>query len=72
MGLMKHGKVPIPIPPHVAEGVKESRALYDIVKQQDRQGAHGDRPGRACARLGSSTPAPTPASFRARRSRPTS
>ena len=41
MGLLKHGKVPVPIPPHVAEGVKESRALYDIVKSQDRQGAMG-------------------------------
>ena len=41
MGLAKHGKVPLPIPPHVAEGVKESRALYDIVKEQDRQGAMG-------------------------------
>jgi hypothetical protein len=41
MGLLKHGKVPVPIPPHVAEGVKESRALFDIVKSQDRQGAMG-------------------------------
>ena len=41
MGLLKHGKVPIPFPPHVAEGIKESRALYDLVKEQDRQGAMG-------------------------------
>ena len=41
MGLLKHGKVPPPIPPHVAEGVKESRALYDLVKQQGRDGALG-------------------------------
>ena len=41
MGLLKHGKVPLPFPPHVAEGVKESRALYDLVKEQDRQGALG-------------------------------
>ena len=41
MGLAKHGKVPLPFPPHVAEGVKESRALYDLVKEQDRQGAMG-------------------------------
>ena len=41
MGLFKHGKVPPPFPPHVAEGVKESRALYDLVKEQDRQGALG-------------------------------
>jgi succinate dehydrogenase / fumarate reductase iron-sulfur subunit len=52
MGLMKHGKVPIPIPPHVAEGVKESRALYDIVKRQDRQGALGIVQGeRALSRI---------------------
>ena len=41
MGLLKHGKVPPPIPPHVAEGVKESRALYDLVKEQGRDGAAG-------------------------------
>ena len=52
MGLLKHGKVPVPIPPHVAEGVKESRALFDLVKQQDRQGAAGIVQGeRALARL---------------------
>ena len=52
MGLMKHGKVPIPFPPHVAEGIKESRALYDIVKSQDRQGAMGIVQGeRALSRL---------------------
>jgi succinate dehydrogenase / fumarate reductase, iron-sulfur subunit len=41
MGLLKHGKVPPPFPPHVAEGVKESRALFDLVKQQGRDGALG-------------------------------
>ena len=41
MGLLKHGKVPPPVPPHVAEGVKESRALFDLVKEQGRQGAAG-------------------------------
>jgi hypothetical protein len=52
MGLMKHGKVPIPFPPHVAEGVKESRALYEIVKEQDRQGAMGIVQGeRALSRI---------------------
>ena len=52
MGLLKHGKVPIPIPPHVAEGIKESRALYDLVKEQDRQGALGIVQGeRALSRL---------------------
>jgi hypothetical protein len=44
--------VPVPFPPHVAEGVKESRALYDIVKQQDRQGAMGIVQGeRALSRI---------------------
>ena len=41
MGLLKHGKVPPPVPPHVAEGVKESRALFDLVKEQGRDGAAG-------------------------------
>jgi len=40
-GLMKHGKArPIPFP-HVAGDVKEARALYNIVKQQGREGAAG-------------------------------
>jgi len=52
MGLVKHGKVPPPFPPHVAEGIKESRALFDLVKEQDRQGALGIVQGeRALARL---------------------
>jgi succinate dehydrogenase / fumarate reductase, iron-sulfur subunit len=52
MGLLKHGKVPPPFPPHVAEGVKESRALYDLVKQQGRDGALGIVQGeRALSRL---------------------
>ena len=41
MSLAKHGKVPLPFPPHVAEDVKESRALYDLVKEQGRDGAAG-------------------------------
>ncbi len=41
MGLLKHGKVPPPVPPHVAAEVNESRALYDLVKQQGRDGALG-------------------------------
>jgi Fe-S oxidoreductase len=41
MGLLKHGKVPPPIPPHVAKDVGEARALYDLVKTQERQGAAG-------------------------------
>ena len=41
MSLAKRGKVPPPIPPHVAEGVKESRALFNLVKEQGRDGAAG-------------------------------
>jgi succinate dehydrogenase / fumarate reductase iron-sulfur subunit len=41
MGLLKHGKVPPPVPPHVAKHVDEARALYDLVKQQDKPGAQG-------------------------------
>jgi hypothetical protein len=52
MGLAVKGKVPPPFPPHVAEGVKESRALFDLVKEQDRQGALGIVQGeRALSRL---------------------
>jgi succinate dehydrogenase / fumarate reductase iron-sulfur subunit len=41
MSLMRHGKArPLPIP-HVAEGVKEARALYNLVKEQGRDGALG-------------------------------
>ncbi|HEX9416739.1 MAG TPA: succinate dehydrogenase/fumarate reductase iron-sulfur subunit [Gaiellaceae bacterium] len=41
-GLMRHGKArPVPFPPHVAEDVKEARALYNLVKQQGRDGAAG-------------------------------
>jgi succinate dehydrogenase / fumarate reductase iron-sulfur subunit len=41
MGLARRGKVPPPFPPHVAENVKEARALHDIVKGQGRGGALG-------------------------------
>ena len=41
LGLLRHGKVPVPIPPHVAGEVDESRALYDRVKTQGRDGALG-------------------------------
>jgi succinate dehydrogenase / fumarate reductase iron-sulfur subunit len=41
MGLARHGKVPLPFPPHVAKDVSESRALYDLVKTQGRDGAAG-------------------------------
>src|SRR5438876_3277333 len=42
MGLARHGKIrPIPFPPHVAKDVKESRALYNLLKEQGREGALG-------------------------------
>jgi succinate dehydrogenase / fumarate reductase iron-sulfur subunit len=41
LGLAKHGKVPPPFPPHVAKDVGESRALYNLVKEQGRDGALG-------------------------------
>jgi succinate dehydrogenase / fumarate reductase iron-sulfur subunit len=41
MRLAKHGKVPPPFPPHVAERVKEARALHEIVNEQGRDGALG-------------------------------
>ncbi|MFN2472150.1 MAG: succinate dehydrogenase/fumarate reductase iron-sulfur subunit [Gaiellaceae bacterium] len=52
MGLLRHGKVPLPFPPHVAEEVNEARALYNVVKQQGRDGALGHVQGeRALARI---------------------
>ncbi len=41
MSLLPKGKVPPPFPPHVAADVKESRALFDLVKEQGRDGAAG-------------------------------
>jgi succinate dehydrogenase / fumarate reductase iron-sulfur subunit len=41
LSLARHGKVPIPVPPHVAEEVDQARALYDLVKEQGRGGALG-------------------------------
>jgi succinate dehydrogenase / fumarate reductase, iron-sulfur subunit len=41
MRMLKHGKVPPPVPPHVAKDVGEARALYDIVKEQGRDGYDG-------------------------------
>jgi succinate dehydrogenase / fumarate reductase iron-sulfur subunit len=52
LDLARHGKVPAPFPPHVAERVKEARMLYDLVGQQDRRGALGIVQGeRALARI---------------------
>jgi succinate dehydrogenase / fumarate reductase iron-sulfur subunit len=41
MSLARHGKVPPPVPPHVAKDVGESRRLYNIVRSQGRDGALG-------------------------------
>jgi hypothetical protein len=41
LALAKHGKVPPPVPPHVAKDVTQSRALYDLVKSQGVDGALG-------------------------------
>ena len=41
MGLAKHGKVPIPFPPHVAKDVKESRRLHDLLRAQGQNGFAG-------------------------------
>jgi hypothetical protein len=52
MGLVRHGKVPPPFPPHVAKHVEEARALYDLVKLQGRKGAAGIMQGeKALSRL---------------------
>jgi succinate dehydrogenase / fumarate reductase iron-sulfur subunit len=39
--LLRRGKVPSPFPPHVADKVKEARALRELVKEQGRDGALG-------------------------------
>ena len=52
ISLARHGKVPIPFPPHVARDVREARMLRDLVKAQDRRGALGHVQGeRALARI---------------------
>jgi succinate dehydrogenase / fumarate reductase, iron-sulfur subunit len=52
ISLAKKGKIPPPFPPHVADRVKEGRALHDIVKAQGVDGAAGIVQGeRALARL---------------------
>ena len=50
--LARHGKVPPPFPPHVAKDVGESRRLYDLTREQGREGFAGIVQGeRALARL---------------------
>ncbi|MDQ2982354.1 MAG: succinate dehydrogenase/fumarate reductase iron-sulfur subunit [Actinomycetota bacterium] len=52
IGLLKKGKVPPPIPPHVAKDVQEARALHDLLRGQGRAGALGIVQGeRALARI---------------------
>jgi len=52
MSLARHGKVPPPVPPHVARDVDEARKLHQIVNSQDRLGALGQVQGeRALSRL---------------------
>jgi succinate dehydrogenase / fumarate reductase, iron-sulfur subunit len=52
LGLLKHGKVPPPVPPHVADKVDEARALYKLVKEQGVRGSAGIVQGeRAIARI---------------------
>jgi heterodisulfide reductase subunit C len=41
LGLARHGKVPVPFPPHVADRAKEARELYDLVQEQGRRGFAG-------------------------------
>jgi heterodisulfide reductase subunit C len=41
LSLFRHGKVPLPFPPHVARDVQEARALFEVVKAQGRDGAAG-------------------------------
>jgi succinate dehydrogenase iron-sulfur subunit len=52
MNLARHGKVPLPVPPHVADKVDEARALHKVVQEQGRLGYEGIVQGeRALARL---------------------
>jgi succinate dehydrogenase / fumarate reductase, iron-sulfur subunit len=52
LGLFRHGKVPLPVPPHVADKVDEARALHKLVHEQGRRGSVGIVQGeRAIARI---------------------
>jgi succinate dehydrogenase / fumarate reductase iron-sulfur subunit len=52
ISLLKHGKAPPPVPPHVAKDVQEARALHELVRTQGRTGAAGHVQGeRALARI---------------------
>jgi succinate dehydrogenase / fumarate reductase iron-sulfur subunit len=41
MRLARTGKVPTPFPPHVAKNVRESRQLFDLLREQGRNGYAG-------------------------------
>ena len=50
--LFRHGKVPLPFPPHVADRVDEARALRKLISDQGRSGSAGIVQGeRAIARI---------------------
>jgi succinate dehydrogenase / fumarate reductase iron-sulfur subunit len=52
ISLLRHGKAPLPIPPHVAKNVQEARALHELLRSQGRDGAAGIVQGeRALARI---------------------
>jgi succinate dehydrogenase / fumarate reductase iron-sulfur subunit len=52
ISLARHGKVPPPVPPHVAVNVQEARALLELVRTQGRGGAAGIVQGeRALSRI---------------------
>jgi succinate dehydrogenase / fumarate reductase iron-sulfur subunit len=52
ISLLKHGKAPPPVPPHVAKDVQEARALHELVRAQGRTGAAGHVQGeRALSRI---------------------
>jgi succinate dehydrogenase / fumarate reductase iron-sulfur subunit len=52
ISLLKHGKAPPPVPPHVAADVQEARALHELVLAKGRRGAAGIVQGeRALARI---------------------
>jgi succinate dehydrogenase / fumarate reductase iron-sulfur subunit len=41
LGLARKGKIPPPIPPHVADKVEEARGLWDLVRTRGVRGADG-------------------------------
>jgi succinate dehydrogenase / fumarate reductase iron-sulfur subunit len=41
IGLIKHGKAPVPFPPHVAKRVNEAQSLHNLVGIQGRDGYAG-------------------------------